>query len=103
MVEIGHASVKETQNGLFNVATFFGKTSLWSLTVAVRIRSGGGAHRMGRYGVSETMHGCCDRVIECEQGACAIEGGWIEQGRVARQLGERLGAKGPKKVLRVDP
>jgi hypothetical protein len=56
MVEIGHASVKEIAGGLFNVAGFFGASSLWSVTVAVRVRSAGPPHRMGRYGVSEPMH-----------------------------------------------
>jgi hypothetical protein len=55
MVEIAHASVRETRGGLFDVATFFGRTSLWSVTVAVWVRTSRPAHRMGRYGVTEPM------------------------------------------------
>ncbi|MBI4500307.1 MAG: hypothetical protein HY700_04010 [Gemmatimonadetes bacterium] len=53
--EIGYASVSEASGGLFTAAGFFGRSSLWSLTVALRVRSAGPTHRMGRYGVSEPM------------------------------------------------
>jgi len=55
IVELGYATVAETTGGIFNVAGFFGRTSLWSLTVALRVRSPGPAHRMGRYGIADPM------------------------------------------------
>jgi hypothetical protein len=55
LVEISYAKVKETRGGLFDVASFFGRDWLWSLTVGLRVRAPGALHRMGRYGVSEPM------------------------------------------------
>jgi hypothetical protein len=53
IVELGYATVANEAAGLFDVVDFFGRSSLWSITLALRIRSPGPRHRMGRYGISQ--------------------------------------------------
>jgi hypothetical protein len=53
--EISYAKARETRGGLFDVATFFGRDQLWSLTLGLSIQTSMPMPRMGRYGVSEAM------------------------------------------------
>ena len=58
LLEASYAIVRETRGGLYDVASLFGRSRLWSLTAGVRVLAWGPMHRMGRYGVSASMsHG----------------------------------------------
>jgi hypothetical protein len=52
LIEVSHATAAETRGGIFDVAGLFGRTSLWSLTLGVRVSLPRESHRMGRYGVA---------------------------------------------------
>lgn len=52
IVEVARASVGVVGGGIFSPVDFYGATTLWSATVALRVRVGA-RHRMGRYGVLE--------------------------------------------------
>jgi hypothetical protein len=51
IAEVGYASVSNRPGGLFDAGSFFGRTTLWSATAALRVAIGA-THRMGRYGVA---------------------------------------------------
>ncbi len=50
LIEVARASVGVVGGGIFAPADFYGSTTLWSATAALRVRLGT-PHRMGRYGV----------------------------------------------------
>jgi hypothetical protein len=43
--------------GIFDVRSFYGKTSFWSTSVGLRLSLGMRMHRMGRYGVAQDTAG----------------------------------------------
>jgi hypothetical protein len=51
IAEVGYARVSDRPGGLFDARSFYGRTTLWSATAALRLAIGM-THRMGRYGVS---------------------------------------------------
>jgi len=51
-VEVSHGRVGDVGGGLFDVRSFYGKTSFWSVSAGVRLDLGMRRHRMGRYGVA---------------------------------------------------
>jgi hypothetical protein len=52
-VEISHGRLQSVGGGLFDPASFYGKTSFWSVSVGLRLGVGMPLHRMGRYGVAQ--------------------------------------------------
>jgi len=58
ILELAYARVSDRQGGLFSANGFYGRNSLWSGTLAVRVVAGN-PMRMGRYGVAEetSSHG----------------------------------------------
>ena len=51
-VEAGRSTVGEIAGGLFDPAALYGGTTLWSVSLGVRLRAGARHERMGRYGVA---------------------------------------------------
>jgi hypothetical protein len=51
--EISYGRIADVGEGLFNAASFYGKTSFWTVTLGVRLAIGMAIHRMGRYGVAQ--------------------------------------------------
>lgn len=49
--EVTHGRMAEVVGGLFDIRSFYGKNSFWSMSLGVRLSSGMRMHRMGRYGV----------------------------------------------------
>jgi hypothetical protein len=57
-VELSYGRIAEVGGGLFDVQSFYGKTSFWSISIGARLNLGMPMHRMGRYGVAQdTAHG----------------------------------------------
>ena len=56
-VELTYGRMAEVGGGLFDVASFYGKQSFWSVSAGVRLTVGAQMHRMGRYGVLENAGG----------------------------------------------
>ena len=52
-VEISHGRMSKVGGGIFDIRTFYGKTSFWSLGAGIRLNIGSAMHRMGRYGVAQ--------------------------------------------------
>ena len=52
-VELSYGRMADVGGGLFDVRTFYGKTSFWSLSLGARLSLGAPMHRMGRYGVAQ--------------------------------------------------
>jgi hypothetical protein len=52
-VEVSYGRMADVGGGLFDVRSFYGRTSFWSLSVGVRLNPGMQMHRMGRYGVAQ--------------------------------------------------
>ena len=50
-LELSYGRMSDVRGGLFQVRSFYGKTSFWSASVGLRLGVGMGMHRMGRYGV----------------------------------------------------
>jgi hypothetical protein len=53
LVELSYGRMADVGGGLFNVASFYGKTSFWSVSLGARLTVGTPLHRMGRYGVAQ--------------------------------------------------
>jgi len=51
LAEVSYARVTSVTGGVFNPTDFYGKPSIWSATVGLRLDIGMLGHRMGRYGV----------------------------------------------------
>ena len=57
VAELWLGAVEEISGAVFDPESFYGTTTLWSVTVAVRVAWGAAAgHRMGRYGVLSGSH-----------------------------------------------
>ena len=52
-LELSYGRMHSVGGGVFDVETFYGKTSFWSISVGLRMDMGMIMHRMGRYGASE--------------------------------------------------
>ena len=52
-VELSYGRMADVGGGLFDVRSFYGRTSFWSLSLGARIILGAPVHRMGRYGVAQ--------------------------------------------------
>jgi hypothetical protein len=52
-VELSYGRMANVGGGVFDVGTFYEKTSLWSISAGARVRLGPPLHRMGRYGVAQ--------------------------------------------------
>lgn len=50
-VELSRAGVTSITGGVFDPADFYGRASIWSATLGLRLDAGLLGHRMGRYGV----------------------------------------------------
>jgi hypothetical protein len=50
--ELSYGRMAEVAGGLFDVRSFYGKKSFWSVSVGLRLSVGMRMHRMGRYGVA---------------------------------------------------
>jgi hypothetical protein len=51
IAEVAYARVTSL-TGLFDPASFFGRTNLWMMSIALRVLAGAPMHRMGRYGIA---------------------------------------------------
>ena len=59
--ELTYGRMTEVKGGLFDVSSFYGRSSFWSVSVGVRLNYGARMHRMGRYGVAQdTANGLHD-------------------------------------------
>ena len=52
-IEVSYGRMGDVGGGLFDVRSFYGKTSFWSASLGVRLSLGMPMHRMGRYGIAE--------------------------------------------------
>jgi hypothetical protein len=52
-VELSYGRMADVGGGLFDVRSFYGRSSFWSLSIGVRASLGMRMHRMGRYGVAQ--------------------------------------------------
>lgn len=52
-IELSYGRMAGVGGGLFDVKSFYGKTSFWSLSLGARLSLGMPLHRMGRYGVAQ--------------------------------------------------
>jgi hypothetical protein len=52
-VELSYGRMADVGGGLFDVRSFYGLSSFWSLSIGVRLNAGMRMHRMGRYGVAQ--------------------------------------------------
>ena len=51
--ELSYGRMADVGGGLFDVRSFYGKTSFWSVSLGARLNLGIPLHRMGRYGVAQ--------------------------------------------------
>jgi hypothetical protein len=56
-VEVSYGRMADVGAGLFDVRSFYGKDSFWSVSLGLRVNLGAHLHRMGRYGVAEDTAG----------------------------------------------
>ncbi|HWN17443.1 MAG TPA: hypothetical protein VNO19_00895 [Gemmatimonadales bacterium] len=56
-VEVSYGRMADVGGGLFDVRSFYGRSSFWSLGIGVRFNAGMPLHRMGRYGVAQDTAG----------------------------------------------
>ncbi len=52
-VELSYGRMAPVGGGLFDIRTFYGGTSFWTLSAGIRFNLGMPMHRMGRYGVMQ--------------------------------------------------
>jgi hypothetical protein len=52
-LELSYGRMADVGGGLFDVQSFYGKTSFWSVSLGARLSIGLPLHRMGRYGVAQ--------------------------------------------------
>jgi hypothetical protein len=53
LFELSYGRMADVGGGIFDVRSFYGKTSFWSASLGVRLSVGMSMHRMGRYGVAQ--------------------------------------------------
>jgi hypothetical protein len=51
IAELSYARVTEITGGVFMPADFYGRSTIWSASLGLRVDAGMTGHRMGRYGV----------------------------------------------------
>jgi hypothetical protein len=56
-LELSYARAANVSGGVFDVRSFYGRTSFWSASVGLRVSLGMPLHRMGRYGVAQDTAG----------------------------------------------
>jgi hypothetical protein len=56
-VELSHGRMAAVGGGVFDVSSFYGKESFWSISIGLRLSLGMQMHRMGRYGVAQDTAG----------------------------------------------
>ncbi len=52
-VEVSYGRMADTGGGVFDVRSFYGRDTFWSLEIGLRLSPGMPMHRMGRYGVAQ--------------------------------------------------
>ncbi|MEO7136253.1 MAG: hypothetical protein ABI037_00920 [Gemmatimonadales bacterium] len=52
-VEVSYGRMADTGGGVFDVRSFYGRDSFWSLEIGLRLSPGMRMHRMGRYRVAQ--------------------------------------------------
>ena len=57
LVELSYGRMADVGGGLFDVQSFYGKTSFLSISLGARLTLGAPLHRMGRYGVAQDTAG----------------------------------------------
>jgi hypothetical protein len=50
-VEVSYGRIADIGEGLFDVESFYGRNSFWTVSIGIRVNPGMQMHRMGRYGV----------------------------------------------------
>jgi hypothetical protein len=60
-LELSYGRIADVGGGLFDVRSFYGKSSFWSITLGARLNLGMPLHRMGRYGVAQDTAHVLDR------------------------------------------
>jgi hypothetical protein len=60
-VELSYGRMADVGGGVFDVRSFYGKTSFWSFSAGARLSLGMPIHRMGRYGVLQDTAPVPDR------------------------------------------
>jgi hypothetical protein len=53
-VEISYGRMSKVGAGTFDIRSFYGRSSFWSLGLGIRLNIGSSTHRMGRYGVAQS-------------------------------------------------
>jgi hypothetical protein len=53
LLELSYGRMADVGGGLFDVRSFYGRTSFWSVSLGARVSVGTPVHRMGRYGVAQ--------------------------------------------------
>jgi len=51
-IEFSHNAIEEVTGAIFDPVAFYGSTSIWSVSLGIRIRAGMQHRRMGRYGAA---------------------------------------------------
>jgi hypothetical protein len=51
--EVSYGRVSDVGEGLFDAQSFYGKSSVWSISMGIRLSIGMPLHRMGRYAVAQ--------------------------------------------------
>jgi hypothetical protein len=54
LAELSFGRIESVGEGVFDPASFYGKTSFWSISIGLRLGLGMQMHRMGRYGVAQS-------------------------------------------------
>ena len=54
-LEVSYGRISKVGGGVFDIGTFYGKTSFWSFSAGIRLNIGPAMHRMGRYGVAQNQ------------------------------------------------
>jgi hypothetical protein len=57
LVEVTYARIAKVGGGVVDVEALYGRRDIWSLTLGLRVLTGGPMHRMGRYGGAEEAVG----------------------------------------------
>jgi hypothetical protein len=52
-VEISYGRMSKVGAGIFDIRSFYGRNSFWSIGLGIRLNMGSPMHRMGRYGVAQ--------------------------------------------------
>lgn len=61
-IELSYGRMGDVGGGIFDVRSFYGRRSFWSLGIGLRLNPGMPVHRMGRYGVAQDTAGLTETV-----------------------------------------